>query len=99
MGARFDLGQPFRPRQKSWVRVGEGGALSRYNIRAEGTLPPSITVIARFFKIHIKENGGSRTFSRVNYNFIGSFCRKVQFQEVPYEGLNLWCELHNDYTK
>ena len=34
--ASSDMGQPFRPRQKGW------GRLSRYDIRAEGALPPSI---------------------------------------------------------
>ena len=99
MGARFDLGQPFRQGQKSWVRIKEGGALSRYNIRAEGALPSNLTVIliARFKKnLHYRKWRVTYLF---NYDFIGSFCRKVQFQEVPYEGLNLWRELHNDYTK
>ena len=47
VGARSDLGQPFHPRQKSLVCVGGKNRLSRYDIQAEGALPPSITVIAR----------------------------------------------------
>ena len=47
MGANSDLGQPFRPRQKRWSLGSEESRLSRYDIRAEGALPPSITVIAR----------------------------------------------------
>ena len=46
MGASSDLCQPFRPRKK----VGLGwrkNRLSRYDIRAEGALPLSISVIAR----------------------------------------------------
>ena len=47
----MDLGQPFRPRQKHGGLGREQNMLSRYNIRAEGALPPSITVIARRKKI------------------------------------------------
>ena len=47
MGASSDMGHPFRPRQKQ-LGLGWGkNRLSRYDIRAEGALPPSITVIAR----------------------------------------------------
>ena len=48
MGASSDLGQPFRPRPKSWVWVGGKNRLSRYDIHAEGALLPSITVTASF---------------------------------------------------
>ena len=46
VGASSDLGQPFRPRQKRWVWIWEENRLSGYDIRADGALPPSITVIA-----------------------------------------------------
>ena len=46
MGASSALGQPFRPRLKSWVWV-ERRTGSHYDIRSEGALPPSITVIVR----------------------------------------------------
>ena len=51
-----DLGQPFRPRQKN-NKLGlgwEGNRLSRYDIRAEGVLPSSITVITRFGLMHLQ---------------------------------------------
>ena len=42
MGASSELGHPFRPRKK----IGLGKSrLSHYDIRAEGTLLPNITVI------------------------------------------------------
>ena len=46
---------PLSPRTKKlkWVCVLEESRLYRYNIRAEGTLPPSITVIARVKNIAI----------------------------------------------
>ena len=46
VGASSDQDQPFHQRQKmlGW----EENRLSRYDIRAEGALPPSITVIAIF---------------------------------------------------
>ena len=47
MGASSDLGQPFRPREKSGFWLGEN-RVSRYNNRTEGALPPTIAVIARF---------------------------------------------------
>ena len=47
MGASSDLVQPFRPRQKNWSLGWEKNRLSRYDTRAEGALPLSITVIAR----------------------------------------------------
>ena len=43
MGASSDLGQPFRPRQKSWGLGWEESSLSRYDFHAEGALLPSIT--------------------------------------------------------
>ena len=50
VGASSDLGQSFLPRQKR-LDLGWGkNRLSRYDIRAEGALPPSITVIARLKK-------------------------------------------------
>ena len=49
VAASSDLGHPFRPRQKGWVW--EDNRLSRYDIRAEGALPPSVTVIARVKKM------------------------------------------------
>ena len=48
VGASSDLGQPFCPTQISWVWVGGRIGYSHYNIRTEGALPPSITVIVRF---------------------------------------------------
>ena len=45
MGTSSDLGQPFCPRQKKWGLDWEESRLSRYDIRAEVALPPSITVI------------------------------------------------------
>ena len=50
MGASSDLGQPFSPRKKRWGLGWEENRLSRYDIRAEGALPPSITVIVRVNK-------------------------------------------------
>ena len=47
MGASSDLGQPFRPRQKQLGLDWGKNRLSRYDIRTEGALPLSITVIAR----------------------------------------------------
>ena len=47
MGTSSDLGHPFRSRQRSWGLGWEENMLSCYDIRAEGALPPSITVIAR----------------------------------------------------
>ena len=47
VGASSDLAQPFRPRQKLFVLGGEKSRLSRYDIRAEGALPPGITVITK----------------------------------------------------
>ena len=43
MGASSDLGQPFCPRPKSWGLGWEESRLSRYDICAEGELPPNIT--------------------------------------------------------
>ena len=54
MGASSDMGQPFRPRQKSWGLGWEESRLSRYDIRAEGALPPSM--IARVgYNIYVCE--------------------------------------------
>ena len=47
MGISSDLGQPFHPRQKRWGLPWKNSRLSRYDIRIEEALPPSITVIAR----------------------------------------------------
>ena len=47
MGASFDIGKPFRPRQKCWGLGWEESRFSRYDICTEEALLPSITVIAR----------------------------------------------------
>ena len=47
MGAISDLDQPFRPRQNSLGLGWDENRFSRYDICAEGALPPSITMIAR----------------------------------------------------
>ena len=47
LAASSDLGQPFRPRQKSWSLGWGKNRLYRYATRVEGALPPSITVTAR----------------------------------------------------
>ena len=47
MGVHSNLGQPFRQKQKGLGLGWEESRLSRYDIHDEGTLPPSITVIAR----------------------------------------------------
>ena len=54
MGASSDLGQPFRPREKKWGLGWEESRLSRYDIRAERALPPSINVIVRVKKLAIE---------------------------------------------
>ena len=48
MGAKYDLGQPFRPRQKQkWWGLGWGQSrLSRYIIRTKGAIPPGMTMRA-----------------------------------------------------
>ena len=50
-GASSNLGQPFRPRQKQLDLDWGKNRLSGYDIRAEGALPPSITVIAIIKKL------------------------------------------------
>ena len=47
VGACSNLGQPFRPKQKQLDLDWTKNRLSRYDIRAEGALPPSITLITR----------------------------------------------------
>ena len=47
MGASSDLGQSFRPSKKKLCLGWGKNRLSRYDIPAEGALPPSITVIAK----------------------------------------------------
>ena len=60
MGASSDLGQLFRQRQKGWGLGWEESRFPRYDIRAEGALPPSTTVIARVY-IYITMGTESQT--------------------------------------